>query len=176
MTPLEQRIAEALVTAGGNPGESATGWWLDLARAVVAVLPSADVSDKVKRMLARVKSDADDGLAEEIQALFDAQAAAHAAEVERLNDSLDYANKGKAELEAEVAALRAEVERLSGIVAEGWALGSATTATIAKLTADRDAYRARIDKVRALCDWFDTVALGQPLTTYKVRAALDGDA
>jgi cell division protein FtsB len=150
VTTLEERIAEAIdayTESGAVPGmpdgfvygtEERDG----IARAVVAVLPTADVSDEAIRgavdvadrewfALISPETDAEIGsrlayIARALRPLFDAQAAAHAAEmgrwkerhksamaeVERLNDSLDYANKGKAELEAEAEALRAEVERL----------------------------------------------------------------
>jgi hypothetical protein len=102
-----------------------------------------------------------------VKALLDAQAAAHAAEVEALRESLDYANKGKAELEAEVAALRADDHPCPD-------RGQFTA--VCRYKADRDAYRARIDKTRAMLDDWATDDSAAGWMKDRLYAALDGEA
>lgn len=229
MTTLEERIAEALCDEDNAPeGADADDYYMRLARAVVAVLPTADVSDAgVMEVLSaheigsnprtcryecqcgwqgtvafNGRTEAEEHRAQAVRAaLLDAQAAAHAAdlawwtqtaegwkaatveaqqqrdaailvsqqaeaEVEALRESLDYANKGKAEVEA----LRAKVEVWGELIDDWKGRAEAARGVIAELTADRDAYRARIDAALALCDQWDNGAARD------IRAALDGDA
>jgi hypothetical protein len=217
MTTLEERIAEAMRPTFlewqlhyGHPAEQATLILGDLARAVVAVLPTADVSDEaiMEALSVDLSAFPDFGainraLVANVRALLDAQAAAHAAEVgdgcrclhcekrpewlepnshsrekclrcgwvmgsPPLNCQNDDTPHRFASTEAEVEALRAEVERARGD-AKAW-LDERGNAEWQAMTADRDAYRARIDAVRALCDESNDELIDA------IRAALDDDA
>jgi hypothetical protein len=104
-----------------------------------------------------------------VKGMLDAQAAAHAVEVEALRAEVTKANDLAAsnmyaaqQAEAEVVALRAQV-RLARGLHEG-AMKQARE------------YRARIDAVRALCKESERHYDDEWVTVRKVRAALDGDA
>ena len=95
MTTLEERIAEALGEVfDAEPFHTLTA--ADLARAVVAVLPTADVSDEAIEGALSVDLSAfpdfgaiNRALVSNVRALLDAQAAAHAAEIVDMADEVE---------------------------------------------------------------------------------------
>lgn len=196
MTPLEQRIAKVInhdwtcdsrATDGEVFNESLCDCGLaDKARAVVAVLPTADVSDDDIEAALSVDLSAfpdfgaiNRALVANVRALLDAQAAAHAAEVDALR--VEKASMTEAYQAASASLAKANVA-IANMDDNFDRQEAATEVALAEVRADRDAYRARIDAVRAIHPdrgtelgppWCPTCSAAHPCETV---AALDGDA
>lgn len=183
MTPLEQRIAKVInhdwtcdsrATDGEVFNESLCDCGLaDKARAVVAVLPKADVSDEAIRA-AVVTMDthfSDSALIAAIRALLDVQAAAHAALLDGYIDQLRLANEAVDELKRTSRGDRrmavkahAEVEALRRWKAEATDVLTGWEAAFLALPREVRESPGNLGRSKAgvTHDW--------------IRAALDGDA